>query len=416
MSSDQVPHKAKILLLSGYDAASHKHWRNILEKNITEYDWTQIALPDRHFYWRVRGNSLSFAYQHREVLNQHFDCLIVTSMVDLSALRGLLPKIATIPTLIYFHENQFAYPLTKNSNTNNSLIHAQLSSIYSLLCADRILFNSEHNKQTFFDGADKLLSKMPDLVPKNLLRKSLSKSKVVSVPIEREFFVGAAGNLNTSENTDSKIQILWNHRWEFDKQPEVFFSALGRLKNEEFDFELNIIGQTFRQSPDCFELAKEEFENEIVNWGFQQRSDYHKILQRSDIVVSSALHDFQGLSMLEAIASGCIPVAPNRVAYPEYIAKEQLYEVSQSELESNAEKSIAHETEQLFFKLKDTLEMIKWDSNNDQEKKGKASYNRGVNPTINLSQYGEAFLSDVYRTEIRKLISDDKNSYSESKK
>ena len=36
-------------------------------------------------------------------------------------------------------------------------------------------------------------------------------------------------------------------------------------------------------------------------------------------MVSTALHDFQGLAMLEAMASGCVPLAPDRLAYREYV-------------------------------------------------------------------------------------------------
>ena len=54
----------KVLLLSGYDASSHRHWRKLLEEELIEFDWTQLALPDRHFSWRARGNSLTFASQY----------------------------------------------------------------------------------------------------------------------------------------------------------------------------------------------------------------------------------------------------------------------------------------------------------------------------------------------------------------
>ncbi|MCF6194194.1 MAG: DUF3524 domain-containing protein, partial [Kangiellaceae bacterium] len=201
--------KPNILLLSGYDAASHKHWRNILEENLTEYNWTQVCLPDRHFYWRIRSNSLSYAFEHSDILNLSYDCLIVTSMVDLSALRGFVPKLANIPTLIYFHENQFSYPSSFKGNVNNNLIHAQLTSIYSLLCGDRILFNSEYNKRTFYSGANQLLDRMPDLVPQGLLSNSLSKSNVLPVPIENIFYSGTLTKFVATKMATSKIQIFW---------------------------------------------------------------------------------------------------------------------------------------------------------------------------------------------------------------
>lgn len=48
----------------------------------------------------------------------------------------------------------------------------------------------------------------------------------------------------------------------------------------------------------------------------------------SDIVLSTARHDFQGLSVLEAMAKGCVPLAPAALAYPEYIEPACLFPVT----------------------------------------------------------------------------------------
>jgi len=205
--------KKRILLLSGYDAASHRYWRNILAEKLTEFEWTQLAMPDRHFYWRVRGNSLGFAFQHRETLEQEYDLLIATSMVDLSSLRGFCPSLSNIPTLVYFHENQFAYPV---SDQKPNLINVQLTSIYNALCADTILFNSKYNRSTFLAGAKKLLSRLPDLVPKGLIELLQQRSEILPVPVNVEPPVSQSVQLNNPPH------IVWNHRWEYDKQPEVF--------------------------------------------------------------------------------------------------------------------------------------------------------------------------------------------------
>ena len=62
-----------------------------------------------------------------------------------------------------------------------------------------------------------------------------------------------------------------------------------------------------------------------MTWGYQPRAAYLTVLQKADIVVSCAAHDFQGLGMLEAISHGCVPVAPARVAYVEYVPGALLY-------------------------------------------------------------------------------------------
>jgi len=67
-----VSARARILLLSAYDAASHQYWRNWLSASFPEYDWTCLTQPDRHFYWRIRSNALTFLEQHSEELSRGF--------------------------------------------------------------------------------------------------------------------------------------------------------------------------------------------------------------------------------------------------------------------------------------------------------------------------------------------------------
>ena len=329
----------KILLLSGYDAASHRYWRTILEQQLADYEWTQIAMPDRHFAWRVRGNSMGFAFTHREELKQHYDLLVVTSMVDLSSLIGFCPNLGNIPTIVYFHDNQFAYPVDKE---HKNLVNIQLTSIYTALCADTLLFNSQYNQDTFIQGCQNLLSRLPDQVPPGLTEKLQSIAEVLPVPMATDVTKAA----KQTQQTNVVPEIVWNHRWEYDKQPDVFFNALKLLRAKEIDFKLHVLGQSFRNSPDCFNDIETEFAGQLLHKGYLPREEYLQVLARSDIVVSSALHDFQGLSIQEGITLGCLPVAPNRVAYPEYIPLNYLYEVSDDRVE---------ESHSLFDKLKKVL-------------------------------------------------------------
>ncbi len=333
MSSD-----SNVLLLSGYHAASHRYWSEQLVSGLPHFGWTSIALPDRHFYWRVRSNALTFAYQHPAV-NENYDLIVATSMVDLCNLRGLLPHLGSASTLLYFHENQFAYP---QRQANNNLINAQLTSIYSALVADKLVFNSEYNRDSFFEGARQLLAKMPDGTPKNLLDELPTRSIVVPVPVREEL-----SSLMTANNNKT-VEILWNHRWEYDKQPQVFFAAIKKLLATGVRVSLHVMGQSFRQTPDCFNEFQKDHGDCIVTWGFQPIEKYQQILASADIVVSAALHDFQGLGMQEAIAAGCIPIAPDRMAYPEYICKEYLYSVTAPD---SATLSEAQEVDMLYQKL-----------------------------------------------------------------
>ena len=46
--------------------------------------------------------------------------------------------------------------------------------------------------------------------------------------------------------------IIWNHRWEFDKQPEVFFAALDAVHARGREFEVALLGENFQFVPQEF--------------------------------------------------------------------------------------------------------------------------------------------------------------------
>ncbi len=345
--------KAKVLLISGYDAASHRHWRNTLETWLNHYEWTQIALPDRYYAWRIRGNGYTLAEKFAEQLSQSYHCLIVTSMVDLNSLRGFCPHLAKLPTIVYCHENQFVYPSNDQAQEQANRLNAQLSAIFSMINADSVIFNSQYNQQTFLSGAKKLFKKLPDGVSVSSIDEIERKSSVLAVPIEGPIHELALSKKPVSAEPPDPFShtvplrilerpaeyccsVVWNHRWEFDKQAEVFFDAISLLKARGITLQVNVLGQSFRKIPQCFEQAKLNLKEQIQVWGYQPKDTYHQVLMSADIVVSTALHDFQGLSMLEAISRGCLPVAPNRVAYPEYIDQQFLYQVEQGQPEAEA--------------------------------------------------------------------------------
>ncbi|KAA3645919.1 MAG: glycosyltransferase family 1 protein, partial [Proteobacteria bacterium] len=67
-----------------------------------------------------------------------------------------------------------------------------------------------------------------------------------------------------------------------------------------------------------------------------KRQEYIKILQQADGVLSTADHDFQGIAMLEAVACGCQPLAPNRLVYPDLYPLENLFAATPEDPEQQA--------------------------------------------------------------------------------
>jgi len=318
------------LLLSAYDAVSHRHWREQLTGMLDDLCWQQLTLPPRHFNWRVRGNSLSWGFGERETLTRNYRLLVCTSMVDLASLRGFVPALARLPTIVYCHENQFAYP---GNPVQQQRVEPQITSLYTALCADRLVFNSHHNRDTFLQGAAELLKRLPDHVPAGLMDR-LVRSQVLPVPLPDALFTARTDRNCTGRNpTEDALTLVWNHRWEHDKGPELLLAIVRQLIGSKLRFRLHLLGQQFRQSPQAMLTLQEElaayYPGAAITPGhigyIADPAQYRRTLTQADVVLSTADHDFQGLSILEATALGCTPLAPARLAYPEYLPAQCLY-------------------------------------------------------------------------------------------
>jgi len=294
-----------------------------------EYHWTMLTLPARHFNWTIRGNSLLWAFQERAILQQPYDLILATSMVDLSSLRGLVPALAHIPTVLYFHENQFAYPPGDQRLDN---VEPQLVPLYAALCADRIVFNSHYNRDSFLAGAAELLRKLPNSLPPSIVTR-LQDSEVIPVPVPAH--TRPRSKLPAQHDL---LEVLWNHRWEYDKGIDLLLALCTQMHADALPVRLHIAGEQFRKSPPEFAAINTLLDQHAAaleytrgQFGFVENpAEYAALLARCDVVLSTARHDFQGLAIQEACMAGCAPLAPQALAYPEYLASSHLYPLAAS--------------------------------------------------------------------------------------
>ena len=300
----------RILLLSAYDAPSHRYWRAGLVEQLSEYSFTCLTLPPRHFNWRIRGNPVSW-FDAPE-LTQSYDLILATSMVDLATLKGLVPAFGRIPCIYYCHENQFAYPQSPHQARP---LEPMMVTLYGALAADRVVFNSGWNQQSFLAGVAELLNKMPDQVPADLAGRIAAKACVLPVPLQK-----TAPTLKTAApfSLQQPMEIVWNHRWEYDKGPDLLLAIINALP-PGLPLRWHILGQQFRQQPPEFLQIKHRLEGQLGQWGFCENVlAYRDILAQSHLVLSTAWHDFQGLAVLEAASLGSVPLVPQGLAYPEW--------------------------------------------------------------------------------------------------
>lgn len=301
--------ESDVWLLSAYRADSHAAWADWLINSRQDLRWRRLELPGRFFRWRIRGNPLSWM----DHLPPGVPALIVaTSMVDLATLKGLCPRLARVPAIYYFHENQFAYPCSPKQAVS---VEPQMVQLYGALTAQRILFNSRFNRDSFLDGVDALMRKMPDGVPEGLRERLAAKAGICPVPI-----MPVAADPEASGRL-----ILWNHRWEYDKAPDLFADAILAVAAGGVEFDLALLGARPKTPPEALVRLRRNLGERIVADGRVDRDTYQRLLGRASIVVSTAVHEFQGLAMLEAVSAGARPLVPDALCYPEQYPEQYRY-------------------------------------------------------------------------------------------
>lgn len=305
-----------ILCIEPYFGGSHEHFINSWQKN-SAHNFDIVTLPPNKWKWRMRHSATHFANIANNKLRQgqKYDCIFCSDMLNLAEFLGLADQgIAKLPKVVYFHENQLTYPQRFEKERDYQYV---MTNFTTALAADKVIFNSNFHKNDFLNGLKRFFKKMPDFHPLKEIEMIEQKSSAVYPGIDPvEIKRAKAGPL----------MILWAGRWEHDKNPEDFFKAINLLKDKGCKFKLNVIGEQFRDSPEIFKWAKKHFESEINRWGYQQsREQYHLAMAESDVVVSTAIHEFFGITMLEAMSAGAIPLLPDRLAYPEIIKGYEKY-------------------------------------------------------------------------------------------
>lgn len=299
---------ANILILESYYGGSHKAF---LEgwAACSEHAFTLLTLPPNKWKWRMRHAAMTFAQQVNELVanGQQWDVLFCSDMLNLAEFLGLADEsVRRLPKIVYFHENQLTYPVQVESERDYQYC---MTNITTAAAADAVWFNSAFHRDEFTEAIGKFLKRMPDYQPMEVIEQIRQKSSIHPPGIEPV--------TTLQERKEGTVRILWAARWEHDKNPDDFFAAVKILKDRGLDFRLNVIGEQFRDAPAVFDGAKEYFADRIDRWGYQpSRADYEQALVESDIVVSTANHEFFGIGMLEAITAGCRPVLPDRLSYP----------------------------------------------------------------------------------------------------
>jgi hypothetical protein len=321
------------------------------------------TLPARKWSWKLRTSALWAAAHVKpvaptEAANTTVFCSSMINVCELWGLRPDLVRAAVMTSLLesllalvqygfvpqarchkvlYFHENQLVYPSRtrldgKSTTSNASSTQPAPSSvaggesdterdfqlawmqIMSVLSSDVCLFNSHFNRSSFIEAIPHVVRKIPEkalqlsdgphsVFSKFVLEPIAAKSFVLHFPVALPPVSSISSTL-AQTSADKPLRICWNHRWEYDKCPELFIETLRSLADSGESFQLTMLGESFSEVPEVITLAKAYFLSKglVRHWGYvSSKLEYWEKLAECDVVVSTAIHEFFGVSIVEAV-------------------------------------------------------------------------------------------------------------------
>ena len=306
--------KLNICLIEPFYSGSHKRWVDDYQ-SYSKHNIEILTLKGVYWKWRMHGGAITLAekfnkkYQHKGIP----DLILTTDMLNLPVFASFINK--SIPIITFFHENQLTYPWSSKDRDKikNRDHHYGFINYSTALKSNKIMFNSNFHLESFINALKIFLKQFPDHRGLKNIELIKKKSIVSYLGIDLKQF-----DKFKFKKINKNPIILWNHRWEYDKNPELFFNILKELKNDNYKFNLVILGEEFSTEMEIFKLARNYFSKEILHMGYSNSfEEYAKWLWKSDLLPVTSYQDFFGISIMEATYCNVIPILPSRLSYPE---------------------------------------------------------------------------------------------------
>ena len=308
-------HQRRVALVEPYLGGSHRAWAEGYQRR-SAHDVELFGLPAIHWKWRMQGAHVTLAPELAAAVAARgpFDAVLASSMTDVAGLLGVARRaLADATVVLYVHENQLTFPPPRHER--DDLTYA-MTNWTSMVAADLVVFNSAYHRDEWFGALPRFLARLPDHRHTRLVDAVADRSIVLPVGVDLR-------PLDEIERSaGERPLVLWNQRWEYDKGPVEFATAIERLVDTGLDFDVALAGERPGEDPPELRRLRRVLGGRLVHDGLADIDAYRRLLRRADVVVSTAHHEFFGVAVTEAIYAGAFPVLPDRLVYPERIPPE----------------------------------------------------------------------------------------------
>ncbi|MFN2276438.1 MAG: DUF3524 domain-containing protein, partial [Candidatus Promineifilaceae bacterium] len=218
----------KLLLVSPYHGGSHQAWGDGYS-HMSSHEIESLTLPARFWKWRMHGAAVTLTRRFMERRLEP-DLILATDMLDLTTFLSLTRSATNnTPIVLYMHENQLTYPLPADKSTGPMRRqlgerdqHYAFINYASMLAANEVWFNSSYHLESFFAALPNFLRHFPEYNELGSMRRLRKKSLVMPVGIDFGRLDMGRDGKTISQTERQNPLILWNQRWEYDKNPDTF--------------------------------------------------------------------------------------------------------------------------------------------------------------------------------------------------
>jgi glycosyltransferase involved in cell wall biosynthesis len=304
----------KVAVVEPWFSGSHRSWAEGFAAH-SSCEVSLVTHEGRFWRWRLAGGSLTLASELAGHVERHGtpDVVVVSAMVDIAALLGFCRSfLHDTPVVAYFHENQLTY---RSDAAFRPPQAPAITNWLSAAVADEVWFNSSFHRDSFLGALEGFLEERPDNRHTFRLPEVMAKSHVQPVGVDFDWLDPLTRPGDLPLHPDGPL-VVWNHRWDHDKNPKAFLDCLVGLAAEGVAFRVALLGENTRSDPQEFDRAITALGERVVHLGHLDLRSYRSVLGEADVVVSTAVQEFFGISVVEAVAAGAVPVLPNRLSYP----------------------------------------------------------------------------------------------------
>ena len=347
------------------DYTSHSYWAKTYQK-YSNHMVSTMSVDGSYFKWRMQSVAIAFSRKFIQIffdetfnennskslnlknqinikcdikISKCPDIIIIDDMIDLNVFSNIINQFNNDIKYIYFmHENQLTIPWKANDrdiDNKSDWIYAY-QNFKCMLGANKIWWNSEYHMNDYFNNLPKLIKNKSndDWTAIKMINFAKIKSNIMYLPMDFDK-INIINNtlkqeIRNKKANISEVIILWNARWESDKNPSLFLYALRHIKKIKSlpSFKLVIVGENFsyskkskhsQQSQSIFDIIHNEFKDDLLQFGYvNSYQEYILWLNLSDVLIITSDHEFFGISLMETIYCDTMVILPDNLVYTEH--------------------------------------------------------------------------------------------------